>query len=258
MKRLGFDTFELVFDLAYVIVGTSVLFTFTTLPLFATLYLFNPAEMVGIIALEALLLFPALAATFGVFQRFSNEGDASVVRNYFRAWWRSLKRALILGVGTVAILLGLLIEFTYLWTTQSGALIAPILVVSALAVATFALYSLAINASQPDAALKTILKAAVYVPIRHPFFLVFSWLVLVALAALTVSFPAVALGLAVAPALYLIWSNVGYSLNASIASLTRLDAAKQGSRSAIAHWGDMLRPARKPAATVKSLTTVTS
>lgn len=217
MRRLGYETFGLIFGLAYVMVGTSALFTLTTLPLFATIYFFDPTQMVAIVATEAVLLFPAASGAFGVFQRYSKEGDTSVIRNYFKAWYESLKRSVLIGVATVILLTLFGAEFVFLWATQRGVLIAPVLVVSAGITATVAFYSLAINSTHPQTELKGLLKAALYVPFRHPILLTLCWMALLALGALVISYPAVALGVAVGPTLYLVWSNVRLSVKASIA-----------------------------------------
>lgn len=245
MKRLGHDTFALIFAIAYLVVGTSVLFTLTSLPFFALLYLFDPSRMVLLVAIAALMLFPSLSAAFQVFREFADNGDTSVARNYFRGWYRNLGRSVVIGVAVVGLLLLLLVDLTYLWsTTSAGALLIPGLAVAAFVAATVALYALAINVIQPTASFRAVLKAAVYVPIRHPLLTAVTWITLLALAALVVSFPAAALGVAVAPVLYVVWSNVKYSLEASIARLTGRGTTKTPGQTGWGRWKAVSLPPR--------------
>lgn len=216
MSRIGFATYDKAFAVVYLILGTSIAFTLTSLPFFAVLYLFSPEDMWLITALTAITLFPSFSASFGVFTDFVTNHDHSILSGYFRHWARSLWRSTLIGFVTVACFTVLVVDFVYLWQTQTGALFAPITLMGAAIVLTVGIGSLAVDKLAPSNSLIVLIKATFYVTIRRFYITAVSWLGMALAAVVILTHPAIGLGALVAPALFLFWSNTKYCLNATI------------------------------------------
>lgn len=216
MRRINHDTYQLVFGVAYLGLMTNALLVVACLPLVGLLVLTDPSVTWPLIVALAPLAAPALTAAFAVFRRYSDEGSIEVVRGFWRAWWETARRALLLGVATTAVLAVLLVDLQVMATGEYAALVVPLLAVLAVGVVGTCLTALIALAEVPDASLRDLVTVAAVLGLRRWYLTIVSLIVLGTLAGFFVARPALALGLAAAPLLYAVWANGRYTLKPAI------------------------------------------
>lgn len=210
------DTYNQVFAAAYVALMTNLLLLVACLPFVVGLVATDPARSWPLLALMAPPCAPALAAAFTVFASFSAEGSTGVVRTFAKAWRASLRSALAIGALATAGLVVLGVDARVVWPNRLGALAIPViatLTILLLATATLALVAVA---ERPGARVRDLLRAALYLAVRRWYLTVVSLLVLGLLFALVAARPALGLGLAAAPLLYVVWANSRYTLRPAL------------------------------------------
>lgn len=220
-SRIGFGVYEKVFSVAYLILGTSAAFTLTSLPFFAVIYIFGFEEMWLFVSLSALTLFPSFSAVFGVFGSYVFHGDNAIISNYFRCWIHTFRRSIIIGTITIALLTVFVVDIAYLWQQQSGAIFVPILATGSVLIITVGIGSLTVNQLAPGNSLWVLFKATFYVTVRRFYLSALSWAGFAVVTLVIIQAPAIGLGVLVAPALFLFWSNIKYCLQATINSLSK-------------------------------------
>src|SRR4051794_2500626 len=188
--------------MVHVALMTNLLLTIGTLPLIVTLVTTDPARSWPLLALLTPLGTPAVCAAFAVLSQFSSAGSTSVWRTFWSAWRACWRRAATVGLGCAAALVGLGVDTPAAWGRPIGAVAVPVLVVlMVLAVAT-SLLALVALAGQPQLRVRQLVRACLYLAVRHWYLTIASLLVLVLFELVFASSPAIALGLAAAPLLY--------------------------------------------------------
>jgi len=204
----------LLFDTAYLALATNLLVTAACSPLVVVLLTTDPGRSWPLLALLAPLAGPALCGAFAVLSAYSTGGDNAVARTFLRVWRASARRSLTLTAGASALLVVLAVDGRWAWGRPVGAVAIPVLVtLMALVVAT-ALHGLAALAERPTARLRDIVRPAAYLAVRHWPLTLLSFAVLALLLTLFAAHPAVALGLAAAPLLYVVWANSRFAMRA--------------------------------------------
>jgi ABC-type transport system involved in multi-copper enzyme maturation permease subunit len=102
------------------------------------------------------------------------------------------------------------------WGRPIGAVAIPVLAVGMILVVAASLLALVVLAERPTARLRDVLRASLYLAVRHWYLTVFSLAVLALLYSLVASRPALAFGLASAPLLYVVWANSRFTLRAAL------------------------------------------
>ena len=216
MRRISHDTYQLVFAVAYLGLMTNAMLVVACLPPIALLVLTDPARTWPLIAALSPLVAPALTAAFTVFRRYSEEGSVEVVRGFWRAWWATARRSLLLGVVAAIFLVVLLVDLQVMAASEQAALVVPLLTVLTVLVIVTLLTSLIALVEVPDATLRQIVRVSAVLGLRRWYLSVVSLVVLGSLAGFFVVKPALALGLAAAPLLYVVWANGRYTLKPAI------------------------------------------
>lgn len=211
-RRMQAETWETVFGVAYLVVGTNAMLVLAAFPLIVLLISTDPASSWPALCVAAVAAMPGAAAAFAVFRAYSLDRNLGVLRGFWAAWWRHLRRSLVLGVILIGAAVVLTADFMVLINFRLGALVIPLLAVLAVLVAAMVLLALVASVERPDARLRDVLKASLYLAVRRWYLTVVSFAALAALGALFVEHPALALGLAAAPLLYAAWGNSRYSL----------------------------------------------
>jgi uncharacterized membrane protein YesL len=102
------------------------------------------------------------------------------------------------------------------WDRPIGAVAIPVLaILMVLAVAT-ALLALVALAAQPDLPLRQLVRACLYLAVRYWYLTAASLAVMGLLELLLSTSPAIALGVAATPLLYVVWANSRYSLRPAL------------------------------------------
>lgn len=216
MRRISHDTYQLVFGVAYLGLMTNAMLVIACLPLVGLLTLTDPAQTWPLLAGLAPLLAPALTAAFTVFRRYGDDGSVEVVRGFWRAWWANARRSLALGLVTSAASVVLLVDLQVMAAGDQAALVVPLLAVLAVLVLATCLTALIALAEVPEASLREVITVAAVLGLRRWYLTVVSLLVLATWVGFFAVKPALALGLATAPLLYVVWANGRYTLKPAI------------------------------------------
>jgi uncharacterized membrane protein YesL len=202
----------LLFDTAYLALMTNALVTAACAPLVVLLLTTDPGRSWPLIALLGPLAGPALCGAFAVLSAYSQTRSTEVARTFVRVWRASARRSMMLTAGTSALLVVLAVDCRAAWGRPVGALAIPVLVVlMVLAVAT-TLLALVLLSSRPQLRVRDACRVSVYLAVRHWFLTLLSLFALALLQALLVTRPAIALGVAMAPILYVVWAGSRFSL----------------------------------------------
>jgi ABC-type transport system involved in multi-copper enzyme maturation permease subunit len=102
------------------------------------------------------------------------------------------------------------------WGRPIGALVIPILAVASILVGSASLLALVTIAERPTVRLRDALRACLYLAVRRWYLTFGSLAVLGLLETLLANRPAIALGLAAAPLLYVVWANSRFTLNPAL------------------------------------------
>lgn len=219
--RIRYETLGSVFDMVYVALMTNLLLVTSCLPLVAVLLTTDPARSWPLLALVAPLCTPGLCAAFAVLAEFTGEHDTKPVRTFAAAWRASLRRATTLGTLTTAALVVLAVDVHAAWGHPVGAAAIPVLVTAMVLISATSLLTLVVLAERPTVRLRDALRACLYLGLRRWYLTVVSLAVLALLEALVASRPAIALGLAAAPLLYLVWANSRFTLREALGPIPR-------------------------------------
>jgi uncharacterized membrane protein YesL len=212
MRRISHETYATVFSVGYLALATNALLLAGCLPLLLVLVTTDTAQSWPLVALLLPVTTPALAAAFAVFSAYSADSTVGVIRTFLRAWRAVFRRAAALGAIGAAVLVVLGVDARAAWGRPVGAWAVPVLaMLTVLAVATGLLGLVAI-AEAPRARLRDVLRACVFLAVRRWYLTLASLFVVALLVTLLTARPALAIGLAAAPLLYVVWANGRYSL----------------------------------------------
>lgn len=211
-RRMQPGTWEMVFGVGYLLIGTNAMLVVGTLPLLVLLVSTDPRSSWPALALAAVLATPAVTAAFAVFHAYSQRRSTEVLRTFWRAWLRHLRRSLAVGGIVVGAAVVLLVDITMLMGLRLGVLVIPLLGMLVVLAAATGLLALVASVERPDARLRDVLKASLYLGVRRWYLTLVSFAALALLGALFVEYPALAFGLAATPLLYAAWGNSRYSL----------------------------------------------
>jgi uncharacterized membrane protein YesL len=213
MPRIRYETYTTVFETVYAGLMTNALLTLSCAPLVIVLMTTDPTRSWPLLALLAPLTGPALSGAFAVLAAHSAGLPATPARTFTRVWRSSARRAIPLVAAATAIVVVLAVDVRFAWGRQAGALVIPILVVAMILVVATTLLALVVLSERPSVRLRDACRVSVYLAVRNWYLTLFSLAVLGLLEALLSTRPAVALGLAAAPLLYMVWAGSRFSLN---------------------------------------------
>jgi hypothetical protein len=203
-----YTTYMNIGGMVYMALATNLLLALTNLPL---LFLFLATD-VRVTWLPVLALVPFLAismtAAFAVFEKFTVEGAASVVRVYLRAWAAHARRAGAVGVIAAVGMFVLAVDITFVWGKPIGAMAIPLFVTFMGLLAATTLHVLAAIVLGVEAESRRALwKACLYFSVRRWYLTGMSLFAVLLLLAFIYATPAWGAGLAASPILYLAWTN---------------------------------------------------
>ena len=216
--RIRSETYGLVFGTVYLALMTNALLVLSCLPLVAALVTTDPARSWPLLALLAPGCAPAVCAAFAVLGAYTADRDAAVARTFARAWRATTRRALAAGALASAALVVLAVDARAAWGRPVGALVLPLLVVAMVLVVATTLLVLVVVAERPAVRLRDAGRVCLYLAVRRWPLTVFSLLVIALFEAFLAARPALALGLAATPLLYVVWANSRVALTAALGS----------------------------------------
>ncbi|WP_030436877.1 hypothetical protein [Actinoplanes subtropicus] len=203
----------LLFDTAYLALATNALLTAACSPLVVVLLSTDPGRSWPLLALLAPLAGPALCGAFAVLGAYPIGNDHGVAGTFVRVWRASARRSIALTAAASALLVVLAVDCRAAWGRPIGAVVIPPLVVAMALVVATTMLALVVLAERPSVRVRDAGRVSVYLAVRHWYLTLPSLAVLAVFEALLATRPAIALGLAAAPLLYVVWAGSRFSLN---------------------------------------------
>lgn len=210
---ISHDTISTVFGVAYLLMVTNAALVLACAPLVFVLVTSDPAASWPTIAVLAPLVVPAAMAAFAVFA----DSTDGVVRTFVRTWRREARRGLAIGAAASVLVTVLALDIVYLFGSGAGAVATPAFVVLIALVLATALHAAVLVVDVPAVRLWDAVRWSAYLAVRRWYLTAVSFAVLGLFGLLFVAMPAIALGLAVTPFLYLVWANTRWALRPAFA-----------------------------------------
>ncbi|HZU94141.1 MAG TPA: DUF624 domain-containing protein [Microbacterium sp.] len=211
MTRISHDTWATILGVVYLGLMVNFLVLVAAAPLVVLLITTDPVLSWPLLALAVPLAAPALTGAFTAFREFGR-GEPQVVRSFLRGWKATWRKGMLIGVAAAASVVVLLVDVRAVAALPASVVVVPVLaLLTVIAVAT-ALVALVALAEAPQARLRDMLKAALYLSVRRWYLTALSFAVLGVQFALFTTMPAIAIGLTCAPALYVAWANSRHTL----------------------------------------------
>jgi uncharacterized membrane protein YesL len=214
--RLRHDTIAAIFDAVHVALVSNMLLVLGALPLVLLAFTTDPARSWPLYALAAPLCAPGLCGVFAVMSAHSAGRSDGAVRTFARAWRATARPAMLWAAAATAAVVVLGVDARAAWGHQVGALALPVLAMLALLTVATALLGLVTIAERPAARLRDVARACLYLGVRRWYLTAVSLLVLALLAQFMAARPALALGFAAAPLLYVVWANTRFTLRPAL------------------------------------------
>jgi hypothetical protein len=206
------NTIPAIFDGVYVALVTNLLLVAGCWPLVVLLFTTEAVRAWPMYALVAPTCAPGICAVFAVMSAYSAGDTGGVLRTFGRAWRASARPALLWAAAATTALVVLGVDAYALWGHRAGALALPVLAMLTVLTAATALLGLVTITERPGARLRDVARACLYLAVRRWYLTAASLLVLALLAQLVTARPAIALGVAAAPLLYVVWANSRFTL----------------------------------------------
>jgi uncharacterized membrane protein YesL len=206
------NRYETIFGLVYLALMTNVLLVLSCLPMIAALLTTDPGRSWPLLALLAPGCAPGVCAAFAVLAAYTDDRSTPVAGTFLRAWRATFRRALALGGLTSAALVVLGVDVRAAWGHPIGAAVIPVLLVGMTLTVATALLVAVVLAEQPTVRLRDAGRVCLFLAVRRWYLTVVSLAVLALLHALLAGYPALALGLAATPLLYVVWANSRFTL----------------------------------------------
>lgn len=222
--RIQHQTYAAIFNTVYAGLMSNMLLIVGCAPLVLLLFTTDPARSWPLFALVMPLCAPALVGVFAVMStlRDSRDGRVSgrarptpgggVLTTFGRTWLASWWRAVALSAMAVGALVVLGVDITWAFGQRIGAVMIPVLVMLMVLVVITALHVLVMLAERPTVRLRSAMRACLYLALRRWYLTGLSLVVLWLLVQIIAARPAIGLGLAAAPLLYLVWANCRFAL----------------------------------------------
>lgn len=220
----GFETFGSIFGFIYTFLAGNALLAVANAPLVLSLSLVaDPAAAWPFFLALSVTIAPSLAGIFAAFKALNDDGAAvKPVAAFLRGYKRSFAKAAVLGVGAVAVLLFLGVDLAVVQNNvqslPGAALLVPVIVVAAAVTMSLAVTAIAGVVLLPEAKLKSILKASLYLVAQRWYLSVAMLILLGIIVSASVMQPVLGIALAPAPLLFVIWSNAAYAFHAVLRS----------------------------------------
>ncbi|GAB7193452.1 hypothetical protein NUM3379_41620 [Kineococcus sp. NUM-3379] len=217
--NLPASTYETVFTHVYAGLGVNVLLLVATSPLLVPLVsVADPVRSWPFFLVLSACTAPAVAAAFGCFAVLRAEGELRPVRDFCRCWRRTARRSLaVWAVGAAAVaVLGA--DVAFVSGTPAGPVLVPLLLVLTALAVVASLTALAGVVAVPAARTGALLRAGVFLAVRHWLAGVLALVLLAALATAVTARPLLAGVLLPSAVLFVLWSNAHVAITRAVAA----------------------------------------
>jgi hypothetical protein len=202
------ETYEALFDIAYLALGAALCLGGAALPLVAALTLLaEPLVAWPALLVAALPLGTGIAAAFHVFGAARERGAAAPFRDAWQGVRRHAGRATAVWALLCALLFVVLVDVLAVWATPWAAVIGPLLAVLLLLGVPTAILALAGLSRLPGLPLPALLRASAWLAVRRVPLTLLSLVVLAGWGMVCLAQPVAGLLGVGGFALYVLWSN---------------------------------------------------
>lgn len=211
----GFETFGSIFGFIYTFLAGNVMLALANAPLVLCLALVaDPVAAWPFFLAISVTVPPSLAGLFAAFKALNDDdGAVKPFASFLRGYVRSFRRAAPLGLAVAALLLFLGMDLVAVQSMPAASLLVPVIVLAAAATVTIAVLVIAGVVLLPDARLKSLAKASLYLCVQR-WYLSLAMLVLLGIiASAALLQPVLGVALAPAPLLFVAWSNASYAFH---------------------------------------------
>jgi uncharacterized membrane protein YesL len=214
----GFEAFASIFGFIYTFLVGNVLLAAANAPLVLCLALVAvPAAAWPFFLALSVTVPPSLAGLFAAFRALNDDGGAvRPVAAFLRGYRRSFRRAAPIGLAALGALVFLGVDLTIVQAMPAAAVLVPFIVLAAAATISVAALVIAGVVLLPEATLKSILKASLYLSIRRWYLSLAAVALLGIIGAAALTQPVLGVALAPAPLLFVVWSNASYTFQAAL------------------------------------------
>lgn len=216
----GFETFGSIFGFIYTFLAGNVLLAVANSPLVLCLALVaDPAAAWPFFLALTVTVAPSLAGIFAAFRSLNDDGSAvKPVAAFLRGYKRSFRRTAPIGLGAVAMLLFLGVDLAIVQSMPAAAALVPLIVVAAAVAVSLTVTAIAGVVLLPEASLKSILKASLYLSVQRWYLSLAMLILLGIIVSAAILQPVLGIALAPAPLLFVVWSNASYAFHAALHS----------------------------------------
>jgi uncharacterized membrane protein YesL len=214
----GFETFGGIFGFIYTFLAGNVMMALANAPLVLCLALVaDPVAAWPFFLALSVTVPPSLSGLFASFQALNDDGAAAKpVASFLRGYRRGFRRAAPVGLAAVALLLFLGVDLAIVQSMPAAAILVPVMVVAAAITVSVAAMAVAGVVILPDAGLKNLLKASLYLAVQR-WYLSLAMLVLLGIiASAALLQPVLGVALAPAPLLFVVWSNAAFAFSTAL------------------------------------------
>ena len=214
----GFETFGGIFGFIYTFLAGNVMMALANAPLVLCLALVaDPVAAWPFFLALSVTVPPSLSGLFASFQALNDDGAAAKpVASFLRGYRRGFRRAAPVGLAAVALLLFLGVDLAIVQSIPAAAILVPVMVVAAAITVSVAAMAVAGVVILPEAGLKNLLKASLYLAVQR-WYLSLAMLVLLGIiASAALLQPVLGVALAPAPLLFVVWSNAAFAFSTAL------------------------------------------
>lgn len=212
----GFEMFGSVFGFVYTFLAGNVMLAVANAPLvFCLALVADPVASWPFFLALSVTVPPSLAGLSAAFQALNDDGGAvKPFASFLRGYVRSFRRTAPLGLAAIGLLLFLGVDLVAVQSMPAAAVLVPVIVVAAAVTASVAVLVIAGVVLLPDARLKSLAKASLYLCVQRWYLSVAMLVLLGIIASAALLQPVLGVALAPAPLLFVVWSNAAFAFHA--------------------------------------------
>jgi uncharacterized membrane protein YesL len=211
----GFEAFGSIFAFVYTFLAGNMMLALANAPLvFCLALVADPVASWPFFLVLSVTVPPSLGGLFAAFQSMNDDGGAvRPFASFLRGYGRSFRRTAPLGLAAVALLLFLGVDFVAVQSMPAAAVLVPIIVLAAAATVSVAVLVIAGVVLLPNARLKSLAKASLYLCVQRWYLSVAMLVLLGIIASAPLLQPVLGVALAPAPLLFVVWSNASFAFH---------------------------------------------
>lgn len=209
-----FEAYGSIFGYAYTFLAVNMLLILANAPLAFLLQTIVDVWAVWPLMLAAALTIgPSLMGAFAAFRDLSQAGvTPRPVRAFVNGYRRGFAKSAVVSTATGAVVLLVAVDVVVVAQARQFVVLLPLMGLAGVAAVALAVTTLAAAEARPDVRLGTLARACLYVCVRRWYLSAVAVVLVGMIAAIVLVQPVLGMALAVAPLLFVVWSNAVFAL----------------------------------------------